>query len=97
MNRQAKPAQPEDDFDADAPLVLDPIDNLGEARPSGKGTTPAQFLREVRGEMRKVAWPNRAEVVNYSTVVLVTLVLIIALIFGLNYAFAKGVTFLFHP
>ena len=25
-------------------------------------TTPAQFVREVRGELRKVAWPTRAEV-----------------------------------
>ena len=27
---------------------------------------PAQYLREVRDEMRKVAWPKRPEVVRYS-------------------------------
>jgi preprotein translocase subunit SecE len=42
-----------------------------------------------------VLWPNRSEVVNYSTVVLTTLLFLAALIFFLNYAFAKGVFFLF--
>jgi preprotein translocase subunit SecE len=52
---------------------------------------PVQFLREVRGELRKVAWPTRAEVINYSVVVLVTVVLLTALIFGLDYVFGEGV------
>ena len=37
---------------------------------------PGQFLREVRSELRQVAWPNRSEVVNYTTVTLVTLAVI---------------------
>ena len=52
---------------------------------------PVQFLREVRGELRKVAWPTRAEVVNYSIVVLVAVVMLTALIFGLDYVFGEGV------
>ncbi|MGA8297321.1 MAG: preprotein translocase subunit SecE, partial [Acidimicrobiales bacterium] len=55
----------------------------------------ANFLREVRSEISKVLWPKRQEVVNYSTVVLTTLIIVALLIFGLNYAFAKGVVFLF--
>jgi len=35
---------------------------------------PRQYLREVRDEMRKVAWPRRPEVVRYSIIVLVTVV-----------------------
>lgn len=58
-------------------------------------TSPAVFLREVRGELRRVAWPTRPEVVNYSTIVLVTLVVLIALIFVLDFSFAKAVLFLF--
>ena len=54
-----------------------------------------QFLREVRSELRQVAWPNRSEVVNYTTVTLVTLLSLMVLIFILNYAFAKGVLWLF--
>ncbi|MGB7050422.1 MAG: preprotein translocase subunit SecE [Acidimicrobiales bacterium] len=55
-----------------------------------------QFLREVRSELRQVAWPNRAEVVNYTTVTLVTLLSLMVLIFVLNYAFAHGVLWLFN-
>ena len=50
----------------------------------------------MRAELRKVAWPTRAEVINYSTIVLITLVVLIALIFALDYAFAKSVFFLFE-
>ena len=66
------------------------------ARPTpSQRTRPVQFVREVRGELRKVAWPTRGEVVNYSTVVLVTLVLLILLILALDFAFSKSVLFLF--
>ncbi|HVB05586.1 MAG TPA: preprotein translocase subunit SecE [Acidimicrobiales bacterium] len=58
-------------------------------------TRIAQYLREVRVELSKVLWPKRPEVVNYSTVVITTLVLLALLIFGLNFVFAKGVLQLF--
>jgi preprotein translocase subunit SecE len=53
------------------------------------------FMREVRAELRKVAWPTRGEVANLSVVVLVTLVLLISLIFVLDLGFAKAVLYLF--
>jgi preprotein translocase subunit SecE len=63
--------------------------------PKSQRTSPAVFLKEVRGELRRVAWPTRAEVVNYSTIVLFTLAILIALIFVLDYGFAKSILFLF--
>lgn len=42
----------------------------------------AKFLREVRAEFRKVAWPNRKELITYTIVVLVT-VIIVAIFTGL--------------
>ena len=51
--------------------------------------TPAQYLREVRDEMRKVAWPKRPEVTRYSIVVIITVVAYTALVGGLDYAFGK--------
>jgi len=63
--------------------------------PVRRRTSPVQFVREVRDEMRQVAWPSRAELVNYTSVVLTTLVLMIALIFVLNLAFGKLITLLF--
>lgn len=59
-------------------------------------TSPVEFLREVRGELRRVAWPTRGEVANYTGIVLFTLVLLIALIFVLDFAFAKTILFLFE-
>ncbi len=50
---------------------------------------------EVRSELRQVAWPTRPEVVNSATVVFITLVLLVCLIFVLNYAFSHAVIFLF--
>ena len=43
-------------------------------------TAPRQFLREVRGELRKVVWPTRSEVINYSIIVLVCLVILTAFV-----------------
>ena len=56
---------------------------------------PGEYVRQVRGELRKVAWPTRAEVANYSLVVFMALILLTALIFGLDYVFGKAVIFLF--
>ena len=64
-------------------------------RPGAQRTGPRQFLREVRGELRKVAWPSRPEVLNYSTIVLGTLIILIALIFVLDLAFGKSILVLF--
>ena len=66
------------------------------SRPQGrKRTTPVQFVREVRDEMRQVAWPSRSELINYTSVVLTTLIIMIGLIFLLNLAFGKLITDLF--
>ena len=56
---------------------------------------PVQFVREVRDEMRQVAWPSRSELINYTSVVLTTLIIMISLIFVLNLAFGKLITLLF--
>jgi preprotein translocase subunit SecE len=55
-----------------------------------------QYFREVRDEMRQVAWPTRAEVGNYTSIVGTVLILMIALIFGLNLGFSKAVLWLFQ-
>jgi preprotein translocase subunit SecE len=65
-------------------------------RPTAKErTSPAEFFRQVRAELRKVAWPDRSEVVNYSILVFVVLVILVGLIFVLDWGFGKFVFFLF--
>ena len=51
--------------------------------------TPPQYIREVRDEMRKVAWPKRDEVVRYSIVVVATVIVYTALVGGLDFVFAE--------
>jgi len=53
-----------------------------------------EYLREVRNELVKVAWPGRAEVVKYTIVVFCTVVLLTAVVFGLDALFAKLVLIL---
>ena len=49
--------------------------------------TPAIYLREVRDEMRKVAWPKWPEVRGFSLIVLVTVIIYTAFVFGLDSLF----------
>jgi preprotein translocase subunit SecE len=58
-------------------------------------TSPRQFVHEINVELRKVAWPTRPETINYSAVVLITLIVVMTVIFCLDYIFAKGAIFLF--
>ena len=71
---------------------------LGGA-PPGTGrrerAKPVQFFKEVVAELKKVAWPTRQEVVAYSTVVLVAVIVIGALIFGMDYVFTRAVLALY--
>ncbi|MGH8909466.1 MAG: preprotein translocase subunit SecE [Egibacteraceae bacterium] len=58
-------------------------------------TGPRQFLREVRGEMKRVAWPSRREVASYSVIVLVTVAILILFVSVLDYAFGRFVLWIF--
>ncbi len=58
-------------------------------------TPPRQYLGEVATELRKVVWPTRDEIRNYTIVVLAMLAIMTAITFGFDYVFAKFVLFLF--
>ena len=53
--------------------------------------TPRQYVSEVAAELRRVSWPTRSEVINYTIVVLVTLAIVTGLIAALDYVFGEGV------
>lgn len=55
-----------------------------------------EFTREVRAELRKVAWPTKPEVVNYSIIVFVAVVFLTAFIGLLDVAFGNFVIELFE-
>jgi preprotein translocase subunit SecE len=58
-------------------------------------TGPAQFTREVRGELKRVQWPTRKEVTSYSIVVLVAVALITTYVFLIDQAFGAFVLNIF--
>jgi len=48
-----------------------------------------QFVREVRTELNKVSWPTKNELVSYTGVVGLAVVIVCALIWVCDTAFAK--------
>jgi len=54
------------------------------------------FKSEVRGELRKVAWPTRAETINYSVIVFVAVVVLMAFVGLMDYVFGDFVLKLFN-
>ena len=65
------------------------------ASPTTERAGPAQFVGEVRSELKKVIWPTRAEIVNYSVVVFITIVILTAMIAGFDWILGEGVLRLF--
>ncbi|TAN23363.1 MAG: preprotein translocase subunit SecE [Actinomycetota bacterium] len=97
MNRQTKRMMERRQGGADPGAAATAARHQAAARTAGadKRTTFRGYLSEVRTELRKVIWPKRHQVINYSTVVFFTLVFLVALIFVLNFAFSKAVLFLY--
>lgn len=89
MNReQRRLLQKQGQIDAEG----NPVATRREQRapvPKQERTSPAQYAREVQGELRKVAWPTKSEVINYTIVVIVTVLVLTGFIFVLDYVFGE--------
>lgn len=55
----------------------------------------ALFLRQVIGELRKVVTPTRRELLTYTGVVLGFVIVMMAIVFGLDYGFGWLVAWVF--
>ena len=53
------------------------------------------FFREVVAEMRKVIWPTRKELIAYTTVVIVFVLIMAGIVAALDFVFTKGVLAVF--
>ena len=60
-------------------------------RPRRERTSLRQFLREVRQELRRVAWPSRQELMTFTAVTVITSTVLTGLTFGMDFLFKKGV------
>ena len=56
-------------------------------QPRGERTNPRQFLREVRQELKKVAWPSRQELLTYTAVTFLVTTAVTLYVFALDWAF----------
>ncbi len=80
------------------------IDTRGETagkpgKPSGekkaKRTSPALFYRQVVAELRKVIWPRRKDLITYTSVVLGFVLIMVAIVAGIDFLLTKGVLAVF--
>jgi len=90
MNReQRRHLQKQGQLDSEGNPVAtrkDPKNQVG-----GERVGPIQYVSEVRSEMRRVDWPSRSEVLNYTIVVLVTLLFLTGFIALLDIVFGSAV------
>lgn len=97
MNRQTRRhLRKQGDLNADGSPSASRRRAASSGPPKEKRTNPAEFLGEVRGELRKVVWPSRPELINYSVVVFITIVVLTSIIAGLDYLAGEGVLRLFE-
>jgi len=54
-----------------------------------------RFFREVVGELRKVIWPTRKELLTYTTIVIAFVTIMTAIVAVLDYGFGKGILWAF--
>jgi preprotein translocase subunit SecE len=60
-----------------------------KAEKKGIWKTSTQFLRDVRIELKKVIWPSRREVIDYTLVVLITVSIVGVYILVLDLALGR--------
>ncbi len=58
-------------------------------------TSLTTFYRQVIAELKKVVWPTRPQVVNYFWVVLVFVLIMMAIVAGLDFGFGKAMFWIF--
>jgi preprotein translocase subunit SecE len=67
-----------------------------KGKPAGKKrTTPALFVRQVVAELRKVIWPTRKELITYTAISLVFVLVMVAVVSVLDWGLQKGIFAIF--
>jgi preprotein translocase subunit SecE len=58
-------------------------------------TSPVVFVREVRSELRKVIWPTRKELITYTTVSVIFIMVMVGIVTGIDTGLTKLVFAIF--
>lgn len=91
MSREEKRARAREERRAER--AADAIQVPGDSAPlTRERTPPRQFLREVRSELRKVAWPSRREVAVYTVTVLAVTAVLTLIVWGMDYVLRQAAT-----
>ena len=61
----------------------------GRAAKRESRTTPALFFRQIVGELRKVIWPTRKELITYTVVCVTFVTSMMIIVTVLDYGFTK--------
>jgi preprotein translocase subunit SecE len=80
--------------------VTETRENQTPSRDRGEARKPlpariSLFYRQVVAELRKVLWPTRRELLTYTSVVIVFVLIVIAYVSVLDFGFAKGILAIF--
>ncbi len=89
MNRQMKRAQRREGAQQYDRARAAATARRAQVQQKRERTGVRQFLKEVRQELKRVIWPTRQELVTYTVVVLVTVVVLTSYVFGLDVVFSK--------
>jgi preprotein translocase subunit SecE len=68
---------------------------MGESSSNRRSVDAMRFLREVREELARVAWPTGKELIAYSIVVLMAVAVLGSLVFALDQLFLRTILRLF--
>lgn len=73
---------------------LKKVDKKVEKKASGKRNIVekvVKYFREVYGELKRVSWPTKKELVSYTVAVVVFVVLMAVIVGLLDFVFANGI------
>ena len=70
-------------------------ENAVVSKPKQWWLSTREFFRDTNGEMKKVTWPNRNEVVGTTVVVLVSTIVFALFLWGCDVVFYKAIDFIF--
>jgi preprotein translocase subunit SecE len=70
-------------------------ENAVVSKPKQWWLSTREFFRDTAGEMKKVTWPARNEVVGTTTVVIVATIVFALFLWGCDLLFYKAIDFLF--
>ena len=70
-------------------------ENAVVAKPKQWWLSTREFFRDTAGEMKKVTWPTRNEVVGTTTVVIVATIVFALFLWGCDLLFYRAIDYLF--